>query len=115
LRRAKDKAGRAVRFQLSDHAVEPLDHLGRQRVGAGISAIEQEPRDPVGVAGEAEIVIGPARIRFGTEFEYAFAQHIHDLFGHGHTISISMAPPRPPPMHSVAMPRRVPSRFMALT
>ena len=32
-----------------------------------------------------------------------------------YTVSISMAPPCPPPIHSVAMPRLVPSRFIALT
>ena len=43
LRRADDEAGRAVRLELREHAVEPLDHPGRKRVGTGIGAVEQQP------------------------------------------------------------------------
>src|ERR1035437_5857486 len=35
--------------------------------------------------------------------------------GRSYTVSINMAPPWPPPIHSVAMPRLRPSRFIALT
>src|SRR5262245_58500985 len=48
---------------------------------------------------------------------------LHDLGSHcdhlscisHHTVSINMAPPWPPPMHSVAMPCLMPSRFIAFT
>ncbi len=115
LRRADDETGRALRLEVGEHAVEAFDHFGRQGVGAGIGAVEQQPGDAVGIAGEAEIVIRPAGIGLRPQRQHAFAENIHELFGHRHTISISMAPPSPPPMHSVAIPRRVPSRFMALT
>src|SRR5262249_58212608 len=39
----------------------------------------------------------------------------HERASDHHTPSISMAPPWPPPMHSVAMPCLTPSRFIALT
>src|SRR5207344_305491 len=78
-------------------------------------AVEQQPGDAIGIAGELEILVGPACIGLRPEFEHAVAEKVHDLRIHDHTVSISIAPPCPPPIHSVAMPRRVPSRFMALT
>ena len=57
----------------------------------------------------------PAGLRLRAEFEHAVAENVHDPAIHDHTVSISMAPPSPPPMHSVATPRLVPSRFIALT
>ena len=102
-------------FQRRQHLVEFLDHIGRQRVGAGAFAVEQQPGDAVGVAGQLEIAIGPARVGLRPEFEHAIAENVHDPGIHDHTVSINIAPPCPPPMHSVAMPRLVPSRFMALT
>src|SRR3954467_10293169 len=113
-RRTDDEAGRKFRLEIGEHTIEAFNDFGGQRVGARIGAVEQEPGDAVGIAGETKIVIGPAGAGLRAEGEYALAENVHELFGHRHTISISMAPPSPPPMHSVAMPRRVPSRFMAL-
>src|SRR5688572_26284396 len=61
------------------------------------------------------MAVGAAGLGLGAEFEHAVAEKVHDPAIHDHTVSISMAPPRPPPMHSVAMPRLVPSRLIALT
>src|SRR6185437_1921272 len=66
---------------------------------------------------QLEIFIRAILGRFRPELEHAVAENIHDLRIHDgpYTVSINIAPPSPPPMHSVAMPRRVPSRFIALT
>src|SRR5471032_3316928 len=67
--------------------------------------------------GQFEIAIGPGLITLRPEFEHPVGEHFHDFAVHGvpYTVSINMAPPCPPPMHSVATPRLVPSRFIALT
>src|SRR5580658_6644846 len=63
------------------------------------------------------MAIGSAWLGLWPEFEPPVVENIHDSAGHGvpYTISINIAPPCPPPMHSVAMPRLVPNRFIALT
>src|SRR5471032_270067 len=67
--------------------------------------------------GQFEIAIGSGLITLRPEFEHPVGEHVHDFAVHGvpYTVSINIAPPCPPPMHSVAMPRLVPSRFIALT
>src|ERR1700748_3708768 len=67
--------------------------------------------------GELEIAIGPALADVRPEFEHPVAENIHDFGVHDvpYIVSINMAPPCPPPMHSVAMPRLSPKRFIALT
>lgn len=114
---ARDEAGRfcgadhetggTFGFDRREHGVEFLHHLGGQRVGACISAIEQEPGDAVGIARQLEVPVWTVRRGLGAELKDAVAKRGHDLGIHGHTASISMAPPSPPPMHSVAIPRRV--------
>src|SRR5665213_1102565 len=66
---------------------------------------------------ELEVAIGSALTDVRPEFEHPVAENIHDFGVHDvpYIVSINMAPPCPPPMHSVAMPRLVPSRFIALT
>src|SRR6202012_2526534 len=90
--------------------------FGGKRIGAGASAIEQQPRDAILVARQLEILVGPLG-RGRPPFEVVLLQHVYDFAVHArsYTVSMSMAPPRPPPMHSVAMPRLVPSRFIAFT
>ena len=78
LRGADDEAGRALAFQLREHLVEFLDQVGRKRVGAGALAVEQQPGDAVGIAGQPEILVGPARIGRRPEFEHAVAENVHD-------------------------------------
>src|SRR4029078_2619871 len=112
---ADDEACGTLAFQLRQHFVELLDQIRRERIGAGAFAIEQQPRDAVGIARQLEILVRAFGVGFRPEFEHAIAEKVHDLAIHAHTISISIAPPCPPPIHSVAMPRRVPNRFMALT
>jgi hypothetical protein len=114
-RRADDEARRTLAFQLGQDMIELFHHIGGERVGAGAFAVEQQPGDAVGVAGQFEIAVGAHRVRLRTEREHAIGENVEDLGLHHHTVSISIAPPCPPPMHSVAMPRRVPSRFIALT
>ena len=68
LRRANDNPDRPLAFQRRQHLIQFFDDICRQRIGAGAGAIEQQPRDAVGVAGELEIAIGPgaqawARVR----------------------------------------------------
>ena len=60
-----DEAGGAVAFQLRQHLVEFLDQIGRKRIGAGALAIEQQPGDAVGIAGQLEVPVGPAASGFG--------------------------------------------------
>src|SRR5665213_1651872 len=66
---------------------------------------------------ELEVAIGSALTDVRPEFEHPVAENIHDFGVHDvpYIVSINIAPPSPPPIHSVAMPRRVPSRFIALT
>jgi hypothetical protein len=59
-------------------AVEFLDHVGRQRIGAGAGAVEQQPGDAVGIAGQLEIAIGPFGVGLRPEFEHAVAENVHD-------------------------------------
>src|SRR4029079_15926679 len=110
-----DEAGGPRGFQLREHLVEFFDQIRRQRIGAGARAVEQQPGDAIGIAGQLEIPVRPARVGLRSKFEHAVAENVHDPRFYDHTVSISIAPPCPPPMHSVAMPRRVPNRFMALT
>ena len=106
------------RSSFSQDRVEFGQHVFRQRVGARIFFVEQEPDGAVFVGahapmrprarlscGASSIANGPSsRLRLprmartglaGAMFSWAPAQ----------IASISMAPPWPPPMHSVAMPR----------
>ncbi len=115
LRRANDESRGPLAFQRREHGVEFLDDVGGQRIGAGAGAVEQQPGNAVGIAGQLEIAIGTALLGLGPEFEHAVAENVHDPESMSHTVSINMAPPSPPPMHSVAMPRLVPKRFIALT
>src|SRR6202043_1683064 len=112
-----DKSRRALAFQRRQNGVEFFDDIGRQRIGAAAIAIEQQPGNAVGITGQLEIAIGSAGLRLRAEFEHAVSENVHDFAVHDvpYTVSINIAPPCPPPMHSVAMPRLVPSRFIALT
>src|SRR5262245_22125367 len=56
--------------------------------------------------------LGQARVRRGRGSR---PSTLHDHGFHCYTVSINMAPPWPPPMHSVAMPCLMPSRFIAFT
>src|SRR2546422_7804576 len=93
------------------HSVGPLSRLrGRDREGAG-TKIDRAGRPlptPSPQAGEGADRVcrssGDAEHRLGL-----CALHCPLLY---YTASISMAPPWPPPMHSVAMPWRTPSRFI---
>src|SRR4029453_5135650 len=78
-------------------------------------AVEKQPGDAVGIAVQPEMTIAAGDIAPGSEVKHAIAENVHVFRRHDPTTPINMAPPCPPPMHSVAMPRRVPSRFMALT
>src|SRR5579863_1977372 len=115
--RANDEPGRPFTLQRGKHRIELREEVGRKRVGAGAFAVNQKPGDAIGVPRQLEMAIGTAGLRLGAELEHAVGEHVHDFAVHGvpYTVSISMAPPCPPPIHSVAMPRVVPSRFMALT
>ena len=83
LRRADDEPGRPLALQRGQHGIEFLDHVGRQRVGAGVFAIEQQPGDAVGVARQLEMPIGTVRIGLRPEFEHAIAENVHDFAVHG--------------------------------
>ena len=61
--RADDEAGRPLRFPAPPAPFEFLDQVGRQRVGAGAFAIEQQPGDAVGIAGQLEMPVGSAGLR----------------------------------------------------
>src|SRR4029077_13653370 len=71
--------------------------------------------DAVGIAGQFEMTIRACGIRLRAKREHAVIENVQNPRFHHHTASINIAPPCPPPIHSVAMPRRVPSRFIALT
>ena len=66
-------------FQFGQHLVEFLDQVRRKRIGAGAFAVEQQPGDTIGIAGELEILVGPACIGLRPEFEHAIAENVHDL------------------------------------
>ena len=83
LRRADDEAGRPLAFQRGQHGIEFLDHVGRQRIGAGAGAIEQQPGDAVGIARQLEIAIGTALLGLRPEFEHAIVEDVHDPGIHG--------------------------------
>ena len=119
---------RRLALDRSQHVVEFGQHVLRQRVGAGALLVEHQPGDAVVVAARAaNAAMGPApcgasSTRERAELQIARPSNARAGFGAGdfvigalYTVSISMAPPCPPPMHSVAMPRLWPSRFMALT
>ena len=74
-----DETGRPRAFQFAKHLVEFLDQIRRQRIGAGAFAVEQQPGDAVGIAGQLEIPVRPARIGLRPEFEHAVAENVHDL------------------------------------
>src|SRR5579872_70695 len=115
--RPNDEPCGALAFKRGQDRVEFGQHVGRKRVGACTFAIEQQPGDAVSIAGQLQISIGAVCLGPGSEFDHAIGENVQDLAFHGvlYTVSINMAPPSPPPMHSVAIPRLVPSRFIALT
>jgi hypothetical protein len=77
---------------------------------------EQQPGDAVGIARQLEIVIRAGRDRASARVAVRVRRGTSMIFSAMITPSRSAwRRPGPPPMHSVAMPRRVPSRFMALT
>ncbi len=117
LRRADDQPGRTLAFEHSNDLAKLFQHIGRKRVSARAFAVEQQPRDAISITCQLEVLIRPC-CWCRPEFEHMILQNVHDPAVHDrslYTVSINMAPPRPPPMHSVAMPRFVPSRFIALT
>ena len=118
--RTDDQRLRPVLLDRGKHAVELLDHIGGQGVGAGAFAIEQQPCDAVRILRQAKMLPRAlARLRRGMrpELDQAILEEVEDTAFHHfpHTASSSTAPPSPPPTHCVAMPRRLPSRFIALT
>ena len=57
LRRANDEARRPIALSsAASTVVEFLDQVCRQRVGAGAFAVEQQPGNAVGVAGQPEML-----------------------------------------------------------
>ena len=73
-----DEARGPCAFELGQHPVEFLDQVARQRIGAGIGAVEQQPGDAVLVAGQLEIPVRSAGIGLRPEFEHAIAEQVHD-------------------------------------
>ncbi len=74
-----DEAGGTLAFQLRQHLVEFLDQVRRKRIGAGAFAVEQQPGDAVGIAGQFEVLVRPFSIGLRPEFEHAIAENAHDL------------------------------------
>src|SRR5262249_26842809 len=99
----------------AQHEVELAEHRLRQRIGACALAVDEQPADPLLILGIAPVIEAGRRTGIGPELELMIAHDAADPALHAHTISTSMAPPWPPPMHSVAIPRLKPSRFIALT
>ena len=100
LARHDDEAARRVAVELVERLVELREHRRAERVGGRAGAVERQPRDAVGIAGESPVL----------HREFAFSM----LSGYsqpGQTLSTSVAPPRPPPMQIAAIPRRPPVRF----
>ena len=58
---ADDEPGRPLALQRRQHRFEFFDQIGRQRVGAGALAIEQQPGDAVGIAGQLEVAVGASQ------------------------------------------------------
>ena len=89
-------------------------------VGAAARLVEHEPGDAVVIARElpvapvalpdcADPASGPSSRLRGARTSQTLPMR------RPYTVSINIAPPCPPPMHSVAMPCLTPSRFIALT
>ena len=76
---ADDKPGRPCAFQFGQHLVEFFNQIRRERIGAGIRAVEQQPGDAVLVPGQLEVLVRSVRIGFRSEFEHAIAEKVHDL------------------------------------
>ena len=74
-----DEAGGALAFQLRQHLVQFLDQVRRKRIGAGALAVEQQPRDAVGIARQPEVLVQAISIGLRPEFEHAIAENVHDL------------------------------------
>ena len=82
--------------------------------------VEHEPGDAVVVARELPVpprrrARSPSRRADRAPGCAARERPRPCVIGCPYTVSINMAPPCPPPMHSVAMPCLTPSRFIALT
>src|SRR3954447_3972314 len=106
-----------ITFELLEYGIELGERLVVQRIGAGVLLVEQQPGDAVLVGPHSPMFPRRsvlARLADGErpELEVSRVENVQDrLRGylvHGRPLqiaSISMAPPCPPPMHSVAMPR----------
>src|SRR6202022_1459652 len=97
--------------------IELDEHVLAKLGGARTCFVEDEPGDAVVIAGKLPVPPSFARLPArgeGAALEIARSEHVPDL-SHAYTVSISMAPPCPPPMHSVATPCLTPSRRIALT
>ena len=79
---ANDKPGRPLAFERRQHRVELCQHVGRQRIGAGAFAIEQQPRNAVRVARQLEISIEPACNGLRPEFEHTIGEYVEDMAFH---------------------------------
>ena len=119
LGRPQHEALRRIALELAQHVVELDQHLLGQRVGARALLVDHEPGDAVVVARELPMpprASGCAERRPGQAPGCAARERPRPSpCAAPYTVSISMAPPCPPPMHSVAMPCLTPSRRIALT
>src|SRR5262249_25116370 len=114
-RRADHKALRLILFNGVEHPAKLGHDRFRKRIRARTFAVDDQPADALTVLGISPMLETGRRAGIGAELQLAILQYAADFAFHAHTISISMAPPCPPPMHSVAMPRFLPRRFIAFT
>src|ERR1700682_1003867 len=115
LRGADHEALGLILLDQAEDKIEFADHRFGERIRARSLAVDHQPADAFVVLGIAPMIEPRRRAGVRPELKLAILHHAANLAFHPHTISISMAPPWPPPMHSVAMPRFNPRRFMAFT
>ena len=77
--RADHEAGGPLGLDRRERGVELLHHVGGQRVGAGVGAVEQQPGDAVGIARQLEVLVGTVSRGLRPELQHAVAERGHDL------------------------------------
>ena len=75
---ANHNSGGPLAFQSRQHGLEFFHHFGGERISAGTRAIEQQPGNSIGVAGQLEIAIRPVCLRLWPEFQHAIVENVHD-------------------------------------
>ena len=86
--RANNKSRRTLGLQRADDLSKLRENVSRQRVGAGVCAIEEKPRYAIFIARQFEILVS-ADHRSRPKFEHTVLESVHDARIHDRSLTPS--------------------------